>query len=158
MLISSFGRYKYVTLFCDSEKIPETNPTGLGKKESGGGHRVVCGESLMGQIASIEGGSTIPPHRHSEEQLAYVLTGSLELTIEEEPVGNFLSLSGKFTGAVETYVCKPGTWYRVPSNALHGGRALGSEKCSWISIYRVRPTYVKDAVRLESRKAPLPFK
>ena len=111
------------------------------------------------QIVESDPGTPFPPHRHAEEQLAYVLTGTIEIVVEEEPVGNFTNLSGDFTGKVEKHLCKPGTFFRVPANALHSAKIIGNETVSYLASYNpVRPTYVAEAVRLESEKHPLLYR
>lgn len=146
-----------MTLFFDIHKIKDSEPSGI-KREKKTRHKIVTGKDLMMQTVEADPGVPSPPHRHAEEQLAYVLQGTVEISIEEEPFGNFTDVTGNYTGKVETYVCKPGTFFRVPSNALHSAKVLGDETVIWLAAYHpARPTYIADAVRLES-KHQLPFR
>jgi len=56
---------------------------------------------------TIEAGTALPEHRHPHEQVATILEGEFELSIDGE-----------------TQVLRPGIVAVIPPNALHSGRAL----------------------------------
>lgn len=55
----------------------------------------------------IKAGAVLPEHSHEHEQVAHVLEGEFELTIDGQSM-----------------VVKPGTVGVIPSNAVHSGRAI----------------------------------
>lgn len=71
----------------------------------------------------IKAGSILPKHSHEHEQVAHVLEGEFELTIE-----------GK------SMVVKPGTIGVIPSNAVHSGKAITD--CRVMDVfYPIREDY-----------------
>lgn len=56
---------------------------------------------------TVEAGHSIPIHSHMHEQVAHVLTGEFELTVEGE-----------------TKVLKPGIVAVIPPHIPHGGKAI----------------------------------
>ncbi len=64
-----------------------------------------CGERLM--IAEFRAGAgvEVPMHRHPHEQVGYVVSGEVELTIGDE-----------------TECCRPGDSYTIPGGVAHGAR------------------------------------
>lgn len=64
----------------------------------------------------VAAGNTVPLHHHPQEQLSFVLEGKFEMTIE-----------GKMQ------VLEPGIFCTIPSNALHGGKAITN--CRLIDIF-----------------------
>ena len=56
---------------------------------------------------SVRAGAVLPEHSHPHEQVANVITGTFELTIDGE-----------------THELGPGCVGIIPSNAIHSGRAL----------------------------------
>ena len=72
----------------------------------------------------VAAGALFPAHRHPHEQVAILLEGRFELTIDGE-----------------TSVLVPGIVAVIPSNAWHSGRAL-SDCRIWDVFYPVREDYV----------------
>jgi quercetin dioxygenase-like cupin family protein len=56
---------------------------------------------------TIAAGASLPEHRHPHEQVATILEGEFELTIDGE-----------------TQVLRPGTVAIIPPDAVHAGRSL----------------------------------
>ena len=72
---------------------------------------------------TIEAGAALPQHSHPHEQVANVIDGQFELTINGE-----------------TRTLGPGMVGVIPSNALHSGRAV--TKCHIIdAFYPIREDY-----------------
>ena len=72
---------------------------------------------------AIEAGATLPEHSHPHEQVANVITGEFELTINGE-----------------TRRLGPGSVGIIPSNALHSGKAVTN--CHIIdAFYPIREDY-----------------
>ena len=72
---------------------------------------------------SIEAGAVLPPHSHPHEQVANVIAGEFELTINGE-----------------TERLGPGSVGIIPPDALHSGRAL--TQCHIIdAFYPIREDY-----------------
>lgn len=144
-----------MSLFVSKKDIPEEMR----------GHLIVTGETLMMQIVREEpkpGGEEVPPHRHNEEQIGYLLEGECELEIETNhpPTANYGSCPDKFIGQPsEKRILRAGDFFRIPSGALHRLRIIGDKPVSWITAYHpVRVGYLSKAIRLESKEKPLPFK
>ncbi|MCB9456432.1 MAG: cupin domain-containing protein [Anaerolineaceae bacterium] len=55
----------------------------------------------------LERGAVVPEHSHKNDQVGYVVSGRLEMTI-----------------GGEVYVCLPGDSYAVPGGILHSAHAL----------------------------------
>ena len=73
----------------------------------------------------IEAGAKLPEHSHPHEQVANIIDGQFQLTIDGE-----------------TRVLGPGTVAVIPSNAVHSGQAVTS--CKIIDVfYPVREDYKK---------------
>ena len=69
--------------------------------------RFVGGERMtVGRVAFARG-SSVPAHRHENEQFSLVLSGALEFIVEGRPV-----------------VVRPGEILHLPANEQHGARAL----------------------------------
>ena len=69
--------------------------------------RFVEGERMtVGRVAFTRG-SSVPVHRHENEQFSLVLSGALEFIVEGRPV-----------------VVRPGEILHLPANEQHGARAL----------------------------------
>lgn len=78
----------------------------------------------------IEEGAVLPEHAHMQEQIANVLEGTFEFTIEGE-----------------SQVLGPGSVAVIPSNARHSGRALTD--CRIVDVFHpVREDYRELAARL----------
>lgn len=56
---------------------------------------------------TVEAGCTMPLHSHRHEQVAHVLSGEFELTVDGE-----------------TRILTPGVVAVIPPHVLHGGRAI----------------------------------
>lgn len=71
----------------------------------------------------VEAGRTVPEHKHVHEQVAFVLEGQFELTINGVP-----------------HVLDNGQYAVIPSNTLHSGRAITN--CRLIDVFSpVREDY-----------------
>lgn len=71
----------------------------------------------------IEAGSELPPHSHPHEQVANVLEGTFEMTIDGQ-----------------THLLEPGTMAVIPSNAVHSGKAITA--CRILDVFQpVREEY-----------------
>ena len=80
-------------------------------------------ESMTLAWWDVEAGSTLPEHRHPQEQVAHVLEGVFELTVD---------------GATERL--EPGRIAVIPSNVPHSGRALTA--CRILDVFQpVREDY-----------------
>ncbi len=64
----------------------------------------------------VEAGTAIPEHSHPHEQVAHVLKGIFELTVDGE-----------------TQLLKPGIVAVIPSHAKHGGKAITS--CELLDVF-----------------------
>ncbi|MCB0322526.1 MAG: cupin domain-containing protein [Bdellovibrionales bacterium] len=72
---------------------------------------------------NIKAGAILPEHSHHHEQVAHVLEGKFELTIDGR-----------------TMVVEPGTVGIIPSNAVHSGRAITD--CRILDVfYPIREDY-----------------
>lgn len=69
--------------------------------------RFIHGDNMTIAFWEVEKGAVLPEHSHIHEQLAQVLEGEFELTIE-----------GK------SRVLKPGEVVVIPSNVPHSGKAI----------------------------------
>lgn len=93
---------------------------------------VYLGDLAIGREASvkywrIDPGATLPPHRHHNEQIGYVLSGSLVALVEGEEV-----------------MLSPGDCYRFSSRELHGAENRSSEPAVGIGVLappRERPDW-----------------
>lgn len=65
---------------------------------------------------SVEEGAAMPEHSHLHEQVAHVLEGSFELTVDGE-----------------TRVLEPGTVAVIPPHVRHGGRAI--TRCELLDVF-----------------------
>ena len=68
--------------------------------------RAVHGERITLGVVELDPGAVVPEHRHENEQLGMVLSGSLEFRVGEE-----------------TRALGPGGSWRIPSNEPHEVRA-----------------------------------
>ena len=81
-------------------------------------------KSTLG-LVKLEAGSSVPPHQHPQEQITYILEGTLQMVIDGKD-------------------CKlePGTYYVIPSNVVHSAVALTD--CQLIDVFSpVREDYKK---------------
>lgn len=65
---------------------------------------------------TVQEGAAMPEHSHLHEQVAHVLKGRFELTVEGE-----------------TRVLEPGTVAVIPAHVRHGGRALTD--CELLDVF-----------------------
>ena len=82
---------------------------------------------------SVKAGAAFPEHSHHHEQVAHVLSGKFELTID---------------GEKKTLV--PGVIAIIPSNVKHSGMAITD--CELLDIFQpVREDYVQKAFKLQDK-------
>ena len=79
--------------------------------------RRIEGERITLALVELAPDSTVPGHRHENEQLGMVITGALTFTIEDE-----------------TRELGPGGTWRIPSNAYHQV-SVGPEGAVVIDIF-----------------------
>ena len=85
--------------------------------------KFVHSENMTFAYWDIEAGSELPEHSHPQEQVASVIKGKLELTID-----------GK------TQILEPGSVAIIPTNTKHSGKAITD--CQSIDVfYPVREDY-----------------
>jgi quercetin dioxygenase-like cupin family protein len=85
--------------------------------------RMVHTDNLTMSHWDVEQNATLPEHQHPHEQVSVVLEGEFELTVDGE-----------------SRVLRPGSLATIPSNSMHGGRAL--TPCRILDIfYPVREDY-----------------
>jgi quercetin dioxygenase-like cupin family protein len=85
--------------------------------------RFVHSESMTFAYWDIEAGAVLPEHSHSHQQVASIIEGEFELTVNGE-----------------TKVLRPGSVAIIPSDAIHSGRAITS--CRVIDVfYPIREDY-----------------
>lgn len=82
----------------------------------------ITGKHVVQARAEFQPGVASGRHTHPGEEVAYVLEGQLEVTIEGKPV----------------LVVKAGETFFIPSGAVHEGKNIGS------TVAKVLGTYVVD--------------
>ena len=89
----------------------------LKEKFKGRFGKCITGEKMqMCRVRLNPGVST--DHSHPQEQMGYILSGKVEITIGDEKK-----------------VCGPEEAYHIPSHIPHGFRALGDEDVEYIEIF-----------------------
>ncbi len=94
--------------------LAEVHPTWLAE---GIVARSVNGERMTLAVVDLEPGVKLPEHRHENEQLGFVLTGSMTMRIGEEE-----------------RELHAGDTYAIPSDALHTAVA-GAEGCTAVDVF-----------------------
>ncbi|MBT3240568.1 MAG: cupin domain-containing protein [Chloroflexi bacterium] len=85
--------------------------------------RFVHSENMTLAFWRVEAGASLPAHQHVHEQIANVLEGEFELTLDGE-----------------THHLKPGQALLIPSNMPHAGRAI--TECRLLDVFHpVREEY-----------------
>jgi quercetin dioxygenase-like cupin family protein len=85
--------------------------------------RFIHTDSMTLAFWEIEKGSSLPEHSHFHEQVANIIEGKFEMTIEGV-----------------THILVPGAVAIIPSNAIHSGKALSD--CKILDIFSpVREDY-----------------
>jgi quercetin dioxygenase-like cupin family protein len=105
--------------------MPFIDLTEVQVKEPAPGYKAVFVHSEKMTIAywDVEPGSVLPEHSHPHEQIASVIEGRFELLVGEE-----------------RRVMEPGVAAVIPSNVVHGGRAITA--CRLIDVFHpVREDY-----------------
>ena len=82
--------------------------------------RFVHGENLTLAYWDVDPGAELPVHSHPHEQIANVLEGRFELTVDGE-----------------TRVLEPGQVAVIPSGVPHGGKAL--TPCRLLDVFHPPP-------------------
>ena len=86
------------------------------------GHYVHGEQSTLGLVI-LEKGSSVPPHQHAQEQITYILEGSLQMVID-----------GK------NCLLEAGSYYVISSNIVHS--AVAETDCRLIDVFSpVREDY-----------------
>ncbi len=85
--------------------------------------RFVHTEKMTLAYWTFEAGAVLPPHSHPHEQVANILEGEFEMTVDGQ-----------------TRVIQPGMVVHFPPHAEHGGRAI--TRCRFIDVFSpVREDY-----------------
>jgi quercetin dioxygenase-like cupin family protein len=79
--------------------------------------RAVNGERITMAVIDLEPGAVSPEHHHENEQLGFVITGSLTMRIGSEK-----------------RVLRAGDTYAIPSNVPHDAEA-GPEGCTAVDVF-----------------------
>ncbi len=77
----------------------------------------ITGEKLQLSFIRLEPGE-YTNHRHSQEQMGYILSGNVEVTINEQ-----------------AQVLGPGAAYYIPNNVQHGFRVTQTEGVEYLEIF-----------------------
>ncbi|PSP97869.1 cupin domain-containing protein [Halobacteriales archaeon QS_5_70_17] len=78
---------------------------------------LAAGERASMKFWRVEPGATLPTHRHSNEQIGYVISGTLTALVEGEE-----------------HTLEPGDSYAFPSGELHGAENRGDEPAVGIGV------------------------
>lgn len=95
--------------------------------------RAVTGERMTLAVVDLEPNSTVPEHKHDNEQLGFVISGSMTMNIGSEK-----------------RELHAGDTYTIPSNVLHdatAGRegatvvdAFAPLRADWANLQRIEPS------------------
>jgi len=80
-------------------------------------YKTICGENMQMFVIKLQPGEETN-HSHPEEQMGYILSGEVEITI-----GN------------EKKKCKIGEVYYIPANIQHGFKVVGDNDLEYIEIF-----------------------
>lgn len=80
-------------------------------------YKTVAGKNVQMFYIKMQAGQ-VTDHKHPEEQMGYILTGQVELTIGDEKK-----------------ICTPGDAYYIAGNIQHGFKVLGNENLEYIEIF-----------------------
>lgn len=89
----------------------------LKQKRKGMSGRVISGTNAQMAFIKLEY-DVITNHNHPNEQMGYILSGEVEITI-----GNAKK------------VCKAGDAYLIPANLQHGFKVLSKDGCEYLEIF-----------------------
>jgi len=85
--------------------------------------KFVHSENMTFAYWTIKAGSSLPEHSHPHEQVANIIKGKFEFTLDGE-----------------TQIINPGTTVIIPSNVMHSGKAITD--CYIIDVfYPIREDY-----------------
>jgi quercetin dioxygenase-like cupin family protein len=90
---------------------------GLRQKRKGVFFKSITGENIQMLYLKLKPGSSTF-HSHINEQMGYILSGEVELTINGE-----------------SRICKPGDAYYIPADISHGFSVLKNEDLEYIEIF-----------------------
>lgn len=82
---------------------------------------LAAGEKASMKHWRVEPGATLPTHRHHNEQIGYVISGTLVARVERD-------------GAVEERRLEPGDSYVFPGEEIHGAENPGDEPAIGIGV------------------------
>ena len=86
--------------------------------------KALFGDALMLNLVELDAGASVPLHSHPHEQVGYVVSGEITMTI----AGTDRTLG-------------PGEAYTIPGGAEHGG-AAGPDGCEVLDIFHpIRDDY-----------------
>ena len=100
--------------FFDSDNRPALTPFG----DQGPALRTFWGDNIMISLVDMQAGSVVPVHSHPEEQAGYVVSGTLEFTMQGE-----------------TTTVGPGGVFFVPGNVEHSVVVKGTETARVVDIF-----------------------
>ena len=87
--------------------------------------KVIFTSSTKLQLIRFQPGNEINPHKHDHEQIAYILSGTLDYHVADE--NNDLVVHRMVTGSV----------LAIPAGALHYGQNAGSEPVLNLDIFPI---------------------
>ncbi len=82
----------------------------------------LSGHELIQVRVDFEPGAFAPGHRHPGEEVAYVLSGTLEYQVEDRP----------------PVTLRAGETLFIPAGAVHSARNIGDDEASELATYIVR--------------------
>ena len=100
--------------FFDSDNRPALTPFG----DQGPALRTFWGDDIMISLVDMQAGAVVPVHSHPEEQAGYVVSGTLEFTMQGE-----------------TTTVGPGGVFFIPGNVEHSVVVKGTEAARGVDIF-----------------------